>query len=136
MRSRLAIKRIQEKKGLLGSKDYAKSVREGNIDLYRLVNLDMIGYPQMNPGIIIIERDNNPDPLHNEVVENDQPSIEFGEIMKEISAYTDLQFHLDSIYDSDYEPFEAEGYVVIGELTMVQQTQPIHIITAHLTCRH
>ncbi len=103
-----------EEQGLLGSKNYAKSVREGNIDLYRLVNLDMIGYPQLNPGIIIIERDNNPDPLHNEVVENDQPSIEFGEIMKEMSAYTDLQFHLDSIYDSDYEPFEAEGYVVIG----------------------
>jgi hypothetical protein len=34
--------------------------------------------------------------------------------MKEMSAYTDLQFHLDSIYDSDYEPFEAEGYVVLG----------------------
>ena len=103
-----------EEQGLLGSKNYARLARESKIDLYRLVNLDMIGYPQMNPGIIIIERDNNSDPLHNKVVENDQPSLEFGEIMKDMSAYTDLLFHLDSIYDSDYEPFEAEGYVVLG----------------------
>jgi hypothetical protein len=31
-----------------------------------------------------------------------------------MSSYTDLQIHLDSIWNSDYEPFEAEGYVVIG----------------------
>ena len=103
-----------EEQGLLGSKNYARFIKESNIDLFRLVNLDMIGFPQLNPGIVIIERDNNPDLLHNKVVENDQQSIEFGDIMKKMSAYTDLQFHLDSIYDSDYEPFEAEGYIVVG----------------------
>ena len=36
------------------------------------------------------------------------------EVMKEMFPYADLQFDFDSIYDSDYEPFEAEGYVVIG----------------------
>ena len=34
--------------------------------------------------------------------------------MKDASKYTDLRVHLDSIYDSDYEPFEADGIVVIG----------------------
>ena len=31
-----------------------------------------------------------------------------------MSSYTDLQISSGPIYDSDYEPFEAEGYVVIG----------------------
>ncbi len=34
--------------------------------------------------------------------------------MADMHSYTDLQIHLDSIFDSDYEPFEAEGHVVIG----------------------
>jgi hypothetical protein len=34
--------------------------------------------------------------------------------MADMSSYTDLQIQLDSIFDSDYEPFEAEGCVVIG----------------------
>ena len=46
-----------EEQGLLGSKYYAKFVKESNLDVYRLINLDMIGYPQLNPEIVIIERD-------------------------------------------------------------------------------
>jgi len=103
-----------EEQGLLGSKNYAKYIKDNGINLYRLINLDMIGYPHPNPGTVIIERDNNPDPSHNAVKENDDKSIEFGEVMKEMTSYTDLQFQLDSMYDSDYEPFEAEGYVVVG----------------------
>jgi Zn-dependent M28 family amino/carboxypeptidase len=103
-----------EEQGLLGSKHYAKFVKENNIDIYRLINLDMIGYPQLNPGIVLIERDNHPDPDHNQVKENDQDSIAFGKIMADMSSYADLQIYLDSIWNSDYEPFEAEGYVVIG----------------------
>jgi hypothetical protein len=103
-----------EEQGLLGSKHYAKFVKENNTSIYRLINLDMIGYPQLNPGIVLIERDNHTDPDHNEVKDNDQDSIEFGKIMAEMSSYTDLQISLDSIWNSDYEPFEAEGYVVIG----------------------
>jgi len=103
-----------EEQGLLGSKNYAKYIKDNGTNLYRLINLDMIGYPHLNPGTVIIERDNNSDPRHNSVKENDDKSIEFGEVMREMTSYTDLKFHLDSMYDSDYEPFEAEGYVVIG----------------------
>lgn len=104
-----------EEQGLLGSNHYAKFLKENNnISKYRLINLDMVGYPQLNPGIVIIERDNNPKRRYNRVKENDADSIKFGDIMADISPYADLQFSLDSIYDSDYEPFEEEGLVVIG----------------------
>jgi hypothetical protein len=103
-----------EEQGLLGSKRYAKFVKDRNIHIYRLINLDMVAYPKLNPGIVIIERDNNERPEHNLVKENDEDSIGFGKVMADMSSYTDLQIHLDSIFDSDYEPFEAEGCVVIG----------------------
>ena len=103
-----------EEQGLLGSRNYAKYIKGHNIDLYRLINLDMIGYPFFAPNTVIIERDSNTDVKHNQVRENDTESIEFGEMMKDMTSAVGLQFHLDSIYDSDYEPFEAKGYVVIG----------------------
>lgn len=103
-----------EEQGLLGSKNYVKFVKQNNIDIYRVVNLDMIAYPKLNRGIVIIERDNNTNPQHNRVKENDIASIEFGKVMADMSYYTDLKINLDSIWNSDYEPFEAEGVVVIG----------------------
>jgi|SRR5215211_1399442 len=103
-----------EEQGLHGSVQYSKFIKEKNLQLFRLINLDMIGYPQLNPGIVIIERDNNSDLRHNRVRENDDLSIETGEIMTRMAKYNNLEFDLDSIYDSDYEPFEAKGYVVIG----------------------
>jgi Zn-dependent M28 family amino/carboxypeptidase len=103
-----------EEQGLLGSKNYVKHVRDSGVDLYCMINLDMVGCPQLNPGAVIIERDNNVNPEHNRAKENDQKSMELGEIMKDMSYCINLPCSLDSIYDSDYEPFEAEGYVVIG----------------------
>ena len=103
-----------EEQGLLGSKSYAKYIKDNKVDLYRLINLDMIGCPFFADNTVIIERDNNIDPNHNQVRENDLKSIVFGEVMKNLASEVNLEFHLDSIYDSDYEPFEANGHVVIG----------------------
>jgi len=103
-----------EEQGLLGSKSYAKYIEDNRMDLYKLINLDMIGYPFFADNTIIIERDNNVDLNHNQVRENDLQSIVFGEVMKDLASEVNLKFHLDSIYDSDYEPFEANGHVVIG----------------------
>ena len=41
------------------------------MDLYRLINLDMIGYPFFADNTVIIERDDNIDLNHNQVREND-----------------------------------------------------------------
>jgi Zn-dependent M28 family amino/carboxypeptidase len=103
-----------EEQGLLGSKHYSKFVKENKLDVYRLINLDMIGYPQLNLGIVLVEKDDHTDPAHNQVNENDESSIEFAKIMADMSSYTDLKVSLNSIWNSDYEPFEAEGYVVVG----------------------
>lgn len=103
-----------EEQGLLGSKSYAKYIEGSGLVLHKLINLDMIGYPFFAPNTVIIERDNNTDTKHNHVRENDAKSIEFGEIMKKMALAVGLKPHLDSIYDSDYEPFESKGYAVIG----------------------
>ena len=73
-----------EEQDLRGSKNYVKFVKENNIDIYRLINLDMIAYPKLNPGIIIIERDNNEKLEHNKVKENDAASIEFGNVLADM----------------------------------------------------
>lgn len=103
-----------EEQGLLGSKNYVNHIKESGIDLYGLINLDMIGNPFLAYNTVVIERDNNTDVRHNHVIENDAKSIELGEIMRDMASTVGLEFHLDSIYDSDYEPFEKKGYVVIG----------------------
>lgn len=104
-----------EEQGLLGSKHYAKFLKENNnVFKYRLINLDMVGYPKLNPGLVIVEIDNNTKLRYNKVRENDADSAKFGNIMRGMSRYAGLQYRLDSIYDSDYEPFEEEGSIVIG----------------------
>jgi aminopeptidase-like protein len=104
-----------EEQGLLGSKHYAKFLKENNnVSKYRLINLDMVGYPKLNPGLVIVEIDNNTKLRYNKVRENDADSAKFGNTMRGMSRYAGLQYRLDSIYDSDYEPFEEEGSIVIG----------------------
>ena len=104
-----------EEQDLVGSKHYSEYVKEKDIDIFRLINLDMIGHPFPEPGIIIIEVDNQDNYRYNKVQENDDDSIKQGKLMRNtISAYTDLQFELGLIYSSDYEHFESKGFVVVG----------------------
>jgi Zn-dependent M28 family amino/carboxypeptidase len=99
-----------EEQGLWGSKHYSKYLKDNDISLYRLINLDMVGYPPLGKHIITIERDTG-----NIVSSNDRESEEFSQIMEEIAkTYTDLDIRQGPIYDSDYTPFEALGYVAIG----------------------
>jgi Zn-dependent M28 family amino/carboxypeptidase len=98
-----------EEQGLWGSTAYAQYVKENNINLYRLINLDMLGYPDENRSILI-ERD-----MGNAVPDNDQPSSEFAELMAQMAAdFTDLPVKFGPIFSSDYMPFEARGYVAVG----------------------
>jgi len=103
-----------EEHNLLGSKNYVKYIKNNGMNLHRLINLDMIGSPFLGEQTVIIERDDNLDQDHNKVKENDDKSIEFSKLMRDMIKYTDLQYRWGSIYDSDYEPFESEGYVVLG----------------------
>jgi hypothetical protein len=98
-----------EEQGQWGSKNYAQHIKENNVNLFRLINLDMVGNRSSSQAVII-ERD-----MGNKVLTNDQDSQKFGQIMEQMAVnYTNLPVMLGPIYDSDYMPFEALGYVVVG----------------------
>jgi Zn-dependent M28 family amino/carboxypeptidase len=100
-----------EEQGLWGSAHYAKQIKHDNVNLYRLINLDMVGYPPRNgKTTVTVERD-----IGNKVTTNDKDSQAFANKMEQMALdYTDLDVVLGPIYDSDYMPFEALGYVTIG----------------------
>ena len=98
-----------EEQGLWGSTAYAQYVQGNNLNVYRLINLDQVGYPLANSGVII-EYD-----MNNHVAENDVPSQTFANVMAQMAAdYCTTPVMFGPIYSSDYMPFEARGYVVIG----------------------
>jgi Zn-dependent M28 family amino/carboxypeptidase len=100
-----------EEQGLWGSKHYAKHLKDNNVALHRLINLDMVGFPPANgKHTVTIERD-----MGNAVPINDQDSQSFADMMEQMALdYTNLDVILGPIYDSDYMPFEALGYVTVG----------------------
>lgn len=98
-----------EEQGLWGSTGYAAHLAAEGQVVDRLVNLDMIGFPP-DDGSITVERD-----LGNAVAGNDAASVAFGLVMAQAAAdHTGLPVRLGPIYDSDYMPFEARGWVTIG----------------------
>jgi len=99
-----------EEQGLWGSKHYAKYIKDNNISLDVLINLDMVGYHATDKLVCIVERDRG-----NKVLTNDQSSEEIAERVEEnAKLYTDLKTKSGPIYDSDYMPFEELGYTVMG----------------------
>jgi hypothetical protein len=98
-----------EEQGFWGSTAYAQYIQDNNINLRKVINIDMIGYAP-NGNSIIIEQDTG-----NEVRSNDVPSQHFAAKMAQMAAdYTDLAVSFGPIYESDYMPFEARGFVCIG----------------------
>ncbi len=98
-----------EEQGLWGSTAYGQYIQANNINVHRLINLDMVGYPPADSSIIV-ERDTG-----NQTPANDLASQSFGSSMAQMAAdYTSTPVQFGPIYASDYMPFEARGYVVIG----------------------
>jgi Peptidase family M28 len=99
-----------EEQGQWGSTKYANHIRKNGVNLHRLINLDMVGHPSPNQRQLIIERD-----MGNAVSFNDKDSENLAKIIEHMAInFTDLQVQSGPIYDSDYMPFEALGYVVSG----------------------
>lgn len=104
-----------EEQGQWGSRHYVRVLNESLnnnavVDLY--LNLDMIGYPQPSnqSNQIIIEHD-----VGNKHLENDKNSKRIALLIQQITTeYTDLQAILNKLGNSDFNPFEAYGYTVIG----------------------
>jgi hypothetical protein len=98
-----------EEQGLWGSTAYAQHIQSGNINVHRLINLDMVGHSPANSSIIV-ERDTG-----NQTTANDSDSHALGNLMAQMAAdYTTTPVEFGQIYASDYMPFEARGYVVAG----------------------
>ncbi|HEX5187086.1 MAG TPA: M28 family metallopeptidase, partial [Nitrososphaeraceae archaeon] len=101
-----------EEQGFWGSTHYAQKVKDENLDLLLVVNMDMCG----ETGFLINDKttfiDIDDGNVHSS---NDEPSKMFGEKMEQNAKdYTDLAIQFDPIAFSDYMPFEAREYVCIG----------------------
>lgn len=98
-----------EEQGLHGSTAYVQKLQEENVDVKLMINLDMIGYPDSQKAIRI-EYDQG-----MTVPTNDKASKTYADAMVNLChTYTTILPALDRAYASDYEPFEAAGWVIVG----------------------
>ncbi len=99
-----------EEQGQWGSKNYVKYLLDNNRKIDLLINADMIGYPPQGSNKVNLEYDRG-----NNVPTNDISSYIVGIFMKQIAVkYAKLNTTLTILSNSDYRPFEAFGYTVIG----------------------
>lgn len=99
-----------EEQGKWGSTYYADYINEMDVDLDLLINLDMVGYSSNQTNDLLIEYD-----YGNVAQDNDKYSHAIARFIKTIAEkYTNLNPTLGLLGNSDYVPFEAFGYTVIG----------------------
>ena len=107
-----------EEQGLRGSEYYSEYIKRQKEDLVLVINLDMVGEPGFlaTPRTVQIDVDKYEDEeACNKIKENDKASETFAWVMKQMAEnYTNLKGEYGAVYASDYCPFEARGYVVIG----------------------
>jgi len=115
-----------EEQGLWGSKHYAQHIKENNIDLHFLINMDMCG----ETGFLSSSKTTNVDVDDGQtgvVTTNNEASQSFGVTMEQMAKnYTDLEVEFDPIFASDYMPFEARGYICIGAYDGSAETSNPH----------
>jgi len=99
-----------EEQGKWGSTQYADYVEKADVDINLLINLDMVGFSPEETNDFLIEYDNG-----NVVQDNNKYSQAVANFIKGIAEnHTDLNATLGLLGNSDYLPFEALGYIVIG----------------------
>src|SRR5918996_300364 len=99
-----------EEQSKWGSTQYADYVDNAEVNIDLLINLDMVGFSPEETNDFLIEYDNG-----NVVQDNDKYSRAVADFIKGIAEnHTDLNATLGLLGNSDYLPFEALGYTVIG----------------------
>lgn len=98
-----------EEQGFWGAEVYSAKVKQANLNLRFLLNLDQIGFPLASREVII-EHDKG-----NVLPNNDEPSKLLAQTLAQV-AHTRLNIPIGTagIERSDYMPFESRGYTVIG----------------------
>lgn len=103
-----------EEQAFWGSNHYAQRIKDNDIDVHLVINLDMCAETGFlsSPKTANVDID---DGQTGVVSSNNELSQSFGLIMEQMANnYTDLEIEFDPIDASDYMPFEARGYVCIG----------------------
>lgn len=108
-----------EEQGLRGSEHYSELITDKNEDLALVINLDMIGQPGLPPTNktvqIDVDKKFKGKPSCNVTKGIDEASDNYATIMQKMAInYTNLDGQKGSAFASDYCPFEARGYVIIG----------------------
>ena len=100
-----------EEQDLLGSRACAERAAQDGWPIALMVNLDMVGLRPPTPDFpLVIEYDQG-----NVRPSNDAPARAYGEAAADLAAaHTTLVTSHTDIWDSDYMPFEAEGFTCIG----------------------
>jgi Zn-dependent M28 family amino/carboxypeptidase len=98
-----------EEQGLWGSRAYVRQVRDERTDVHFVFNLDEIGYPPKDRALFV-DRDEG-----GRVRENDAAAAALVERVRTLArSVVKVPTRVDPAEDSDYVPFEAEGYVIAG----------------------
>jgi Zn-dependent M28 family amino/carboxypeptidase len=98
-----------EEQGLWGSQAYARQVKAERTDVHFVFNLDEIGFPPKDRALFV-DRDEG-----GRVRENDAASAALVERIQTLArTVVKVPTRVDPAVDSDYVPFEAEGYVITG----------------------
>ncbi|RUL89224.1 M28 family metallopeptidase [Tautonia sociabilis] len=109
-RSVLLVAFSGEEQGLVGSRAYAKTVKDEGRTITLMVNLDMIGHPMDEAGLeLVVDRDQGlrrPD--------NDAASRAWASRLDAHARNAGLVPVPGDMYGSDYMPFEAIGVVCVG----------------------
>jgi hypothetical protein len=100
-----------EEQGLYGSRACAEIATAEGWDIRLVINLDMVGYRDpARPNLVTVEFDQG-----NASPGNDAAARDCATTMAQAAAdYTSLEVEHTDIWNSDYMPFEAKGYVCIG----------------------
>jgi Zn-dependent M28 family amino/carboxypeptidase len=99
-----------EEQGLFGSARCAEIAKQEGWPIDLVLNLDMVGYNAHAAGRVVVEYDQG-----NGHPGNDAAARAFGLLMAQAAAdYTGLEVEHTDIWNSDYMPFERQGYACIG----------------------
>lgn len=97
-----------EEQGLLGSTAYAPVVKAENTDMRFVFNLDQIGFPPPDRAIYV-DRD------EGGKADNNAASAALVERIQTLAKdIVKVPTRVDPAYGSDYLPFEAQGYTIVG----------------------
>ena len=99
-----------EEQGLWGSAAYAAQVKQAKLPLRFVFNLDQVAVPAARDRALLVDRDEG-----GATPANDAASRRLVATMQGLAKrYLAVPTRVDPAYDSDYVPFEARGYPIVG----------------------